>query len=245
MLSPASCLADGGICAYVGHATAFAGDTERIARTLAWMSPAERQRYERFRHDRDRWMFGLGREMARSLVGVALGVPPESWIWREGPHGRPEIAAPDADLHFNLSHSAGVVVCALARGRTIGVDVEDLSRRAPDPAIVPRYCSPAEAEDVCAQGDRWRDRFLAYWTLKEAYLKARGLGISVHLSDISFTLGDGPTQTRIGFRESLAGTDDRWAFHLAELEPHHIAAVAVETIEANDAGIPTLSFHSY
>ncbi len=133
-------------------------------------------------------MFGLGREMARSLVGVALGVPPESWIWREGPHGRPEIAAPDADLHFNLSHSAGVVVCALARGRTIGVDVEDLSRRAPDPAIVTRYCSPAEAEDVCAQGDRWRDRFLTYWTLKEAYLKARGLGIAVHLSDISFTL---------------------------------------------------------
>jgi 4'-phosphopantetheinyl transferase len=242
MLSPASCLADGGICAYVGHTTAFAGDADRLARALARMSPAERQRYERFRHDRDRWMFGLGREMARSIVGDALGVPPESWIWREGPHGRPEIAAPDSDVHFNLSHSAGVVVCALARGRAIGVDIEDLSRRAPDPAIVTRYCSPAEAEDVCAQGDHWRDRFLTYWTLKEAYLKARGLGIALPLADISFTLGEPPGHTRIGFRESLTGTDDRWAFHLAHIEPHHIAAVAVETV---DAAIPALSLYSY
>ena len=173
-------------------------------------------------------MFALGREMARTLVGSALDVPPEAWIWREGPHGRPEIGAPASRLHFNLSHSAGLVVCALSRDRAVGVDVEDLTRRAPDPAIVSRYCSPVEAEDVCTQADGWRDRFLTYWTLKEAYLKARGLGISVHLSDISFTLAAGD-QARIGFRGSLAGTDERWRFHLAHLEPHHLAAVAVET----------------
>jgi len=223
----ASCLDRDGVCAYVGHAAAFAGDSSRIARTLSWMTPAERDRYANFRHDRDRWMFALGREMARSLVGAALNVPPHSWIWREGPHGRPEIAAPESGLHFNLSHSAGLVVCALSRHRAVGVDVEDLDRRAPDPAIVTRYCSPAEAEDVCAEADGWRDRFLTYWTLKEAYLKARGLGISVHLSDISFTLAGG--EARIGFLDSLAGTDDRWRFHLVRLEPHHLAAVAVET----------------
>src|SRR5678816_4274419 len=177
-MSPAaSCLDRGGVCAYVGHATAFAGDASRIARALSWMTPAERDRYANFRHDRDRWMFALGREMARSLVAPALGVSPDAWTWREGPHGRPEIAEPVSALHFNLSHSAGVVVCALSRDRAVGVDVEDLTRRAPDPAIVTRYCSPAEAEDVCAQADGWRDRFLTYWTLKEAYLKARGLGI--------------------------------------------------------------------
>jgi len=175
-------------------------------------------------------MFALGREMARSLVGAALEVSPDAWTWREGPHGRPEIAEPASPLHFNLSHSAGVVVCALSRNRAVGVDVEDLTRRAPDPAIVTRYCSPAEAEDVCAQADGWRDRFLTYWTLKEAYLKARGLGISVHLSDISFTLAGGE-QPRIGFLDSLAGTDERWRFHLTRLEPHHLAAVAVETVD--------------
>ena len=239
MSRPQSRVARGEIGAYVGRADAFAADARRIDRALAWMTQSERERYARFRHDRDRRMFALGREMARSLVGDALGVAPDAWTWREGPHGRPEIAAPAGDLHFNLSHSAGVVVCVLGRGRAIGVDIEDLTRRAPDPAIVARYCSPDEAEDVSAQADRWGDRFLTYWTLKEAYLKARGLGISVPLSEISFELGPPP---RVRFLQSLAGTHDGWMFHLMRIEPHHVAAAAVE-IAAGDA--PPFAVHEY
>jgi phosphopantetheinyl transferase (holo-ACP synthase) len=232
--------ADGGICASVGHATAFAG-APSVSRGFAGLG----------RNTNDMSAFAAiaiggcstGREMARSLVGVARRASRS-----RGSGARVArfagIAAP-TPISIQSVPLGRTRRLRAGQGRTIGVDVEDLSRRAPDPAIVTRYCSPAEAEDVCAQGDRWPNRFLTYWTLKEAYLKARGLGISVHLSDISFTLGDGPTHARIGFLESLAGTDDRWAFHLAELEPHHIAAVAVETTEANDAGIPALSFHSY
>ena len=242
MSRPASRIARGEIAAYIAHADAFAADARRVARALEWMSTAERERHARFRHDRDRWMFALGREMARTLVGDALDVAPGDWQWREGPHGRPEIASPPGDLHFNLSHSAGVVACVLGRGRAIGVDLENLTRRPPDPAIVARYCSPAESEDVCAQADGWSDRFLTYWTLKEAYLKARGLGIAVHLSDISFTLGPGANRARVGFRESLAGTDDRWAFHLTRVDPHHLAAVAIEVA---DGAAPVFAFHAY
>ena len=64
-----------------------------------------------------------------------------------------------------------------------------------------------------------------YWTLKEAYLKARGLGISVPLADISFTLGDDGLAS-ISFNGSLAGTDDRWRFHLQRHAPHHLMAMA-------------------
>ena len=245
MSRPASRVAHGEISeigAYVGRTDAFATDAARIERALAWMTDAERERYARFRHDRDRWMFALGREMARTLVGDVLGVAPDAWTWREGPHGRPEIASPGEDLHFNLSHSAGVVICVLGRGRAIGVDVEDLARRAPDPAIVTRYCSSEEAEDVSAQGDDWPERFLTYWTLKEAYLKARGLGISIPLSDISFELGPAPREARIRFLESLTGTDDRWAFHLVRVDPHHLAAVAVDT---SDGVTPPFALHAY
>ena len=217
----------GDVCVFVGRTDTLASDPSRLTRALGHLSTAERDRYARFKHERDRWMFALGREMARTLVGDALGCPAGDWVWREGPHGRPEIAAPPTDVHFNLSHSAGVVVCAIARGRTIGVDIEDLNRRAPDPAIVARYCSPAETADVHARGDGWPARFLAYWTLKEAYLKARGLGIAVHLADISFALSADEQTARIGFERSLAGTDDHWAFHLARLDPHHLVATAV------------------
>ena len=218
--------AAGEVRAFVADAAAFGADHDRVAQALGWMTPLERTRHDRFRHDADRAMFALGRLMARTLVGRALGIDPGTWTWREGPHGRPEIDRPATDLHFNLSHSAGLVICALARGRAVGVDVEDLARRAPDPAIVPRYCSPAEADDVHAHGDRWRDRFLTYWTLKEAYLKARGVGISLPLSDISFTV-DARGAT-IAFERSLTGADDRWTFHLWQPGARHLAAIAAE-----------------
>ena len=229
MSLPASWPDRGEVCVFVADARAIGADAERMALATRWLTADERGRFDRFRHDEDRVMFAVGRLVARTTVGRALGVDPAAWAWREGPHGRPEIDPPGTNLHFNLSHSAGLVVCALARDRAVGVDVEDLARRAPDPAIVPRYCSPAEADDVRSKGERWRDRFLTYWTLKEAYVKARGVGISVPLSEISFTVDT--RGARIGFEGSLTGTNDRWAFHLWQASARHLAAVAVETAD--------------
>lgn len=236
----ASWPAAGAVQVFVADTRTFAAHPERLDQAMVWMTDDERVRAGKFRHETDRLMFALGRLMARTLVGRALEVDPSAWPWREGPHGRPEIAQPGTNLHFNLSHSAGLVMCAIGRGRAVGVDVEDLARRAPDPAIVPRYCSPAEADDVRRHGDRWRDRFLTYWTLKEAYLKARGLGISVPLSDITFLVD--ARGARIGFERSLAGTDDRWAFHLLQLGARHLAAVAADTA---DGATPVFSVQPF
>lgn len=213
--------------AFVADADRLKDDADTLSRSLAWMSHDERARFDRFRHEPDRLMFAMGRLMARTLVARELGVEPDAWHWREGPHGRPEIDGPPTDLHFNLSHSASLVACVLGRGQALGVDVEHLERRVPDRAIVTRYCSPTEAADVEAQGNNWCERFLTYWTLKEAYLKARGLGIAVPLSDVSFDLsGAAP---RVRFEGSLAGTDARWMFHLWRPTPAHVAALAVHT----------------
>ena len=221
-------LAAGDVHAWYAHTQDVTHEPARVDRLLDWLSAAERIRYDRFYNDRDRHMFLLGRVMARALVGRATGRRPSAWPWREGPHGRPEIDEPGATLHFNIAHSAGLVVCALAEGREVGVDVEDLERRPKDRAIVRRYCSPAEAGDVEAQPD-WHRRFLTYWTLKEAYLKARGLGVSVHLADVSFALdGDG---ARIAFLDSLAGTDTRWLFQIVQPTRQHLLAVAASTAD--------------
>jgi 4'-phosphopantetheinyl transferase len=110
------------------------------------------------------------------------------------------------------------------------VDVENLERRQKDRAIVARYCSPAEVADVNAQPESaWHSRFLMYWTLKEAYLKARGLGVSVPLSDVSFTL-DGDS-ARVTFLDLLSGTDTRWLFHLTQPTAQHLMAVAASTAD--------------
>ncbi|MCC7008553.1 MAG: 4'-phosphopantetheinyl transferase superfamily protein [Acidobacteria bacterium] len=202
-------------------------DDARLARAHAWLSPAETDRYSRFRREVDRRMFALGRVMARRLVARSLGIAAD-WPWREGARGRPELGAVIAPpLSFNLAHSHGIVVCAISRCGEVGADVECRHRAALDRQLVRRFCAPAEAADIEAAGDEgWRDRFLRYWTLKEAYLKARGLGIAVHLSDLSFTIGD---EITVAFSGSLAGTDPAWQFSLAELDGGHYVATAVGT----------------
>jgi 4'-phosphopantetheinyl transferase len=203
-------------------------DPARLDRALEWLSAVERARHDRYRFDADRQMFLLGRVMARTLVGRALETDPRAWEWREGQRGRPEVSADSGALSFNLAHSAGLVVCALSRDAEVGADVEHRLRPPSDPHIVRRFCSPAEIADVERQGPTgWRDQFLRYWTLKEAYLKARGVGIAVPLADVSFTLGDG--HVRVEFLNTLAGTDTNWAFALAESGATHFIAAAAST----------------
>ena len=191
------------VLVYTAHISTL--DVAPIAEiAVRWLDASELARYHRFRHDDDRRMFLLGRVMARTLVGRALGMPAREWHWTEGPHGRPDIASPATPLRFNISHSARLVVCALATGRDVGVDVENLDRRAVEPAVVARYFAPTEIAEINVEATGWERRFLAYWTLKEAYLKARGIGISVQLADIAFAL-DQP-EPRIAFAGSMAGS---------------------------------------
>jgi 4'-phosphopantetheinyl transferase len=215
---------------------AWRSDTDRLNRGLAWLSPPERLRYARFVHDDDRWMFLMGRVMARTLVGRALGCDPTAWRWREGPHGRPEIDEPGTAWRFNVAHSAGLVACAIAEGRDVGVDVEDLARRPVSPGFLRRYFSPGEVADVGAQPAAGRqERLLTYWTLKEAYLKARGLGVSVPLADVEFALTAGGP--RIRFLGVLAGADTNWHFHLERTTPRHLMAVASHGTSAVVTGL--------
>jgi 4'-phosphopantetheinyl transferase len=191
---------------------------------LRWLDRDERERFDRFTRDEDRSMFLLGRVMARSLVGRALEISPTDWPWRNGPHGRPEVGLANVRVRFNLAHSAGIVVCALGWDRDIGVDVEHLARRPVEFAVVKRYCSPDEIADITAAGAEWHDRFLVYWTLKEAYLKARGLGIALPLANISFSLR--APAPAVAFTGALVGTDTRWRFHLVRPTGGHLVALA-------------------
>ena len=100
-----------------------------------------------------------------------------------------------------------------------------------------RFCSPAEIADIERQPEEARTlRFLTYWTLKEAYLKARGLGIAVHLADVEFSI-DG-ARPAIAFRGSLEGTDPGWAFALFQPSPRCLLSVAAP----QPAGTPAPAF---
>lgn len=197
----------------------------------------ERERFHRYRHPLAACQFLAGRLLIRRWLEAVAGTPAAGWQLVEGLRGRPAIAHPPSPWSFNLAHSGGFVACVLSLVPDVGVDLEHLDRRPMARDLVRRFCSPMEIADIERQPGTERDRrFLTYWTLKEAYLKARGLGISVHLADVEFSL-DGPDPA-IAFRASLEGTDPAWAFALFQPTTRCLLSLAAP----QPAGTPRPTF---
>jgi 4'-phosphopantetheinyl transferase len=220
-------------------------DTELWTRLRSWLQPEEIIRADSYKDMDARAAFLIGRGMARTMLAEVSGIAPADWRFSEGAHGRPEIASPDTPFRFNLAHSHGMVACAVAKNRDVGVDVEFLDRPDSSHDVAKRVCSEDELADIDAAPESGRkERFLVYWTLKEAYLKARGLGISVHLADVAFTVNGGePKFVPAG---SLADADTRWIFRLAQPGPRHLISVAVDTSQdAAGTTAPNIRFQRF
>jgi 4'-phosphopantetheinyl transferase len=144
-----------------------------------WLSPDECERMARFvdpEHGR-RWARARG--VLRVLLGRYLDADPAGLRFSEGEHGKPALASAEADgLEFNVSHSADVALYAVARGRSVGVDVEVARRPVDAVAIARRMLGEEAAQRLAALDDEERERaFLRAWTRHEAALKCRGTGI--------------------------------------------------------------------
>lgn len=222
---------------YIGTVRAFGARLEDPALPL---SETERARAARFHHMSDRWEFVLGRLMARHLLAARCGAAPADFRFEENAHGRPDIAHPaDTGVRFNLSHSGGLVACVIAECQA-GVDLERLDRPAVDPRVIGRYCSADEQAALASMPEKLRhERFLQLWTLKEAYVKARGTGLTLPLRNISFQIGaEGPGDV------SFNGVDDeaRWMFAHTTLDPRHLLAVAAERDPGAEVELRLLTF---
>lgn len=192
----------------------------------ALLSPDEQAR-------RDRYLVASGRHqqrIARALVRTTLSryafdVAPRAWSFRDNRYGRPEIAGPVEGLRFSLSHTAGLMALLVHRDGEAGVDVEDTARITRPEEIADRFFAPAEVEELFSlPAERRRDRFFDYWTLKESYIKARGMGLFIPLEHFAFSFAAG----RIAIAFDLRLEDDarRWHFALFQPTPRHRLALA-------------------
>jgi 4'-phosphopantetheinyl transferase len=155
----------------------------------ACLSEDERARAAGFALEAARRRFMVTRALLRRALSRYADVAPEGWVFVRGPHGKPGLHGAQRALGpcFNVTHTPGLALCAVARS-DVGIDVQDITR--PPPAGVgERYLSELErrALDASAAGER-TDRFFERWTLKEAYVKARGLGFTLPLAQIGFEL---------------------------------------------------------
>ena len=199
----------------------------------ALLAPEELERYRRYLNERARHEYLVTRALVRTVLSRYADVPPAAWRFSSNAHGRPEIAGPAlpgpelSKLRFNLSNTNGLVACAVAAGCEIGIDVENLERAGDVMEIAGRFLAPAEAADLRSRPASARPRrFFTYWTLKEAYIKARGLGLSIPLDGFAIDLAD-PGRVRIAFEPGLDDDADRWSFATFRPTGNHLMAVAV------------------
>ena len=166
-----------------------------LARLEANLEEGERGRAGRFRFERDRVAFVLGRGLLRLLLGRYVGARPEDIRFALSERGKPFLEARRGvpALEFNLSHSGELVLIAVGLERCVGVDVERIYRDASVEQIAERFFSPREVAALRGLAPALRrEAFYACWTRKEAYIKARGEGIfSLPLGSFSVVLAPG------------------------------------------------------
>src|SRR5687768_11690023 len=198
------------------------------ARYLGLLSDAERKQHGRFRFDDDRHTYLVAHALVRTTLGAMLGVPPEQLDFEIGEHGKPELKhAAAGDLRFNLSHTRGLVACGVTRADDIGIDVERIERKLEIDNLASSVLSEDEqAALVALEGSAKRERFFRHWTIKEAYVKAIGRGISLPLRSLHVELQPARAPQLV-FRPPFE--DDARAFWLASeaLHASHVLGVVV------------------
>ncbi len=195
-----------------------------LAQTLC---PAERARADRFFLARDRNRFIVCRGILRGLLGGYLNTAADQLRFCYGDQGKPRLAEQGGagGLHFNLSHADGMAVLAFTRRGEVGVDVERVRTDAPWEEIAAYVLSCRDRVLLRnIPGALRRRAFFATWTCKEAYLKARGQGLSFPLNRIDVSLAPLALR-RVGCDEQEAA---RWSLRELRVGGDYVAAVAVE-----------------
>lgn len=179
---------------------------------LSWLSPAEQHRWRRFHFPQHRQEYLLSHALMRYILSAYTECAPAHVRFAENHFGKPALV-PENQLRFNLSHSAGISILALVRGGEVGVDIEKIDASRADRNVAQRYFSVEEYRQL-QDGDAlaFARTFFSFWTLKEAYIKARGQGLSLPLADFSFLIqGD---QITLNEQPYLRNTDSDWCGEL-------------------------------
>lgn len=187
----------------------------------------EQERAAAFRFDRDAIGFMAGRYLQRSVLSSYLGANAEGLDIVAGEHGKPCLAGEPA-LAFNLSNTNGLAVLAVSRECTaVGVDAEMYSVVL-EAGTAQLICSAAEATTLSMlQGTERQSLLLAYWTLKESFLKAIGLGLSVEPHRLNVQVDTVSREIRV--EHDLSGDGANWHHRLFRSPSGHVIAVSAQS----------------
>jgi 4'-phosphopantetheinyl transferase len=208
-------------------------DERLLARLRQLLSNAERQQEQRFYFADDRKRHLVTRAMVRTVLSRYEAVAPADWVFATNRYGRPEIAGfgeAGCDLCFNISHTRGLIALGVTRCRALGIDVENIAARPAPIGIAQRFFAPTETAELSwVPQDRQSDRFFEYWTFKESYIKARGMGLSIALDRFSFEYPH-DRGVRLRTDPELGDEASRWCFWQFRPRPEYQLALCAERV---------------
>jgi 4'-phosphopantetheinyl transferase len=190
----------------------------------------EQARAERFHFERDHEHFVVARGVLRAILGRYLNQAPEGISFCYSSHGKPALAGESGGdaIRFNVSHSHGIALYAVTRGREVGVDLEHIRSNLAVAEIAERFFSRREVAMLrTLLTEAQREAFFRCWTRKEAYLKARGEGLSLPLDQIDVSPAPGEPGAVPGTQPDSSETF-RWSLQELAPAPGYVAALAVE-----------------
>ncbi len=203
-------------------------DEDLLRQYRALLSPEERSRGARFYFEKDRHRFWVTRALVRTVLAPYLGLPPEAVRFTANSYGMPLIAGASQDLRFNISHTSQMIVLAVTTGRALGIDIENWLQRKAAIDAAHHFFSEEESRALARLPEAEQgQRFFEYWTLKESYIKARGMGLSIPLDRFSFGLETiGEIQFKRG--EQLQDPVSHWSFSQYQIGDEYRLALCVE-----------------
>jgi 4'-phosphopantetheinyl transferase len=198
---------------------------------LQLVSPDEQAKADRFQFEIDRRRFIVARGCLRTILAGYLGIAPAAIQFSYGNHGKPKLATQTASasqLKFNLAHSGDRAVYAFTLIGEVGVDLERIRPDFDGDEVARRFFSPSEVACLNQFSVAARQQaFFQCWTRKEAFIKAKGLGLSIALDQFDVTLAadEEAALLRTRWDESEAA---RWSLQEIDVGPDYAAAVAIE-----------------
>lgn len=169
----------------------YLGNDALLTQYSSLLSADETIKQQRYKFEKDRHDALITRAFIRDLISYYADVLPQDLKFERNEKGKPELVNFLLPLRFNLSHTKDLIICAVTLVNDIGCDVENTARNNNVLAIANRYFSKKETTELFSLPvNKQQDRFFDYWTLKEAYIKAWGLGLAIPLADFSFHLND-------------------------------------------------------
>jgi 4'-phosphopantetheinyl transferase len=190
----------------------------------------EQARAGKFHFERDREHFIVARGLLRAILGGYLNRSPECLSLSYSSHGKPSPAGESGGdaIHFSVSHSQGVALYAFTRGREVGIDIEHIRLDLAVAEIAEQFFSQREVAKLRAlPTEVQRQGFFNCWTRKEAYIKARGEGLSLPLDQFDVSLAPEEPAAILGTQWDPSEAS-RWSLQELTPGPGYVAALAVE-----------------